>query len=129
MREGQVAIWLADPVRLWRALAMLSGIDKAFSTAPMVVTIPASPDPTELPAVSSRGRPPNEVWQLIEKQVFNWLDEEGEPTPGEQVKLEKFIQFLLIKHKTDASERSIRDHAKEYVAAYQLVKAKRSTDE
>jgi hypothetical protein len=129
MREGQVAIWLADPVRLWRALAMLSGIDKAFSTAPMVVTIPASPDPTELPAVSSRGRPPYEVWQLIEKEVFNWIDEEGEPTPGEQVKLEKFIQFLLIKHKTDASERAIRDHAKEYVATYRSSKAKRSTDE
>jgi hypothetical protein len=129
MREGQVATWLADPVRLWRALAMLSGIDKAFSTAPMVVTIPGAPDPTESPAVSSHGRPPYGVWQLIEKEVFNWLDEEGEPTPGEQVKLEKFIQSLLMKHKTDASERAIRDHAKQYVAAYHSLKAQRSTDE
>jgi hypothetical protein len=48
MREGQVTIWLADPVRPWRALAMLSGIDEALSPAPMVVAIPASPDPTKI---------------------------------------------------------------------------------
>jgi hypothetical protein len=128
MREGQVAIWLADPVRLWRALAMLSGIDKSFSTAPMMVAIPASPDPTELPAVSSLGRPPNQVWRLIEQKVFDWIDVEGEPTPGEQVKLEGWIQSLLITHKTDASERAIRDHAKEYVATYRSLRGKRSTD-
>jgi hypothetical protein len=128
MREGQVAIWLADPVRLWRAVAMLSGIDKAFSTAPMVVAIPACPDPTELPALTSRGRPPLEVWRLIEKEVFDWIDMEGEPTPGEQVKLEEWIHSLLSKHKTDASERAIRDHAKEYVATFRSLRGKRSTD-
>jgi hypothetical protein len=128
MREGQVAIWLADPVRLWRALAMLSGIDEAFSAAPMVAAIPASADPTELPAVSSRGRPPNEVWRLIEQKVFDWIDVEGEPTPGEQVKLEERIQGLLIEHKTDASERAIRDHVKQYVATYRSLRGKRSTD-
>jgi len=62
----------------------------------MVVAIPASADPTELPAVSSRGRPPNEVWRLIEQKLFDWIDVEGEPTPGEQVKLEERIQGLLI---------------------------------
>ena len=125
MREGQVALWLADPARLWRALAMVSGIDKGFLTAPLVVAIPRSPDPTESPGVSLRGRPPFGVWQLIEEEVFDWIDEEGEPTPGEQVKLEERIQFLLIKHKTDASERTIRDHAKQYITAY---RAKRLTD-
>jgi hypothetical protein len=128
MREGQVAKWLGDPVRLWRALAMLAGVDKACFTAPMVVASPVSPDPTELPAVSSHGRPPYEVWRLIEKQVFDWIDVEGEPTPGEQVKLEAWIQSLLIKHKTDASERAIRDHAKEYVATYRSLRLKRSTE-
>jgi hypothetical protein len=128
MREGQVAKWLADPVRLWRALAMLSGVDDACFTAPMVVASPASPDQTELPAVSSRGRPSYEVWRLIENDVFDWLDVEGEPTPGEQVKLEECIQFLLIKHKTDASERAIRDHAKQYVSAYRSLRPKRSTE-
>jgi len=78
--------------------------------------------------VSLRGRPPYEVWRLIEEEVFDWLDMEGEPPPGEQVKLEEFIESLLIKHKTDASERAIRDHAKEYVETYRSLRMKRLTD-
>jgi hypothetical protein len=128
MREGQVAKCLADPVRLWRVFAILSSVDKASFTAPVVVARPASPDPTELPAVSSHGRPPYGVWGLIEKQVLDWLDMEGEPPPGEQVKLEDWIRSLLIKHKTDASERAIRDHAKEYIATFRSLILKRSAE-
>jgi hypothetical protein len=65
---------------------------------------------------------------LIEKEVFDWIDVEGEPTPGEQVKLEAWIQSLLIKNKTDASERAIRDHAKGYVETYRSLRGKRLTD-
>jgi hypothetical protein len=132
MYEGQIATWLADPAQLWRAVAMLSGVDQCFSIAPPERSISASAASTESPAESSgdrpRGRPPDEAWTLIENEVFDWLDHEGEPLPGEQVNLEDQIDFLLRKHKKDMSERAIRDHVPIYLANYRRDKTKRSTD-
>jgi hypothetical protein len=157
-RKEQLDRWLADPEVQQRIAAMLSrpistapdvpsvvvvGADGAITTSPDPQAAPPVPAaPTESPAESpddrprrhprgrsgGRGRRPDGVWGLIEDEVFSWLDHEGEPLPGEQVKLEKWIESLLFKHKKDMSERAIRDHVPIYLAKYQIVKAKRLTD-
>jgi hypothetical protein len=72
-------------------------------------------------AKSRTGRPSQPFWSEVEKQAFEWLDENGSliAGSGEQAEFERHVADLLSAEGHDAAESTVREHCKRWIDKFE----------
>jgi hypothetical protein len=70
---------------------------------------------------SRAGRPPQPFWSEVEKQAFEWLDENGSPIAGsgEQAEFERHVADILSAKGHYPAESSVREHCRGWIEAFE----------